>query len=69
MLLRLRGPGLLGTPGLRLLRGAIEFDNVAFQVTPVAVACSRTGDPSSGEFADAKLIRKFGEVADDLNTL
>ncbi len=25
-----------------------------------AVAFSRTGDPSSGEFGDAKLIRKFG---------
>jgi hypothetical protein len=30
-----------------------------------AVAFSWTGDPSSGEFSDAKLIRKFGEVPDD----
>lgn len=34
-----------------------------------AVAFSRTGDPSSGDFGDAKLIRKFGDVPDDLSTL
>lgn len=34
-----------------------------------AVAFSRTGDPSSGDFGDAKVIRKFGEVPDDLSTL
>lgn len=33
-----------------------------------AVAFSRTGDPSSGDF-DAKLIRKFGDVPEDLSTL
>ncbi len=32
-----------------------------------AIAFSRTGDPSSGDFSDAKLIRKFGEVPDDLS--
>ncbi|MBW5434971.1 hypothetical protein FXB41_09335 [Bradyrhizobium canariense] len=30
---------------------------------------SRTGDPSSGDFGDAKVIGKFGEVPDDLSTL
>ena len=34
-----------------------------------AVAFSRTGDPSSGEFGDAEVIRKFGDVPDDLSTL
>lgn len=34
-----------------------------------AVAFSRTGDPSSGDFGDAKVIRKFGEVPDDLSAL
>lgn len=34
-----------------------------------AVAFSRTGDPSSGDFSDAKLIRKFGDVPDDLSSL
>lgn len=34
-----------------------------------AVAFSRTGDPSSGDFGDAKVIRKFGEVPDELSTL
>ncbi|MGM4960911.1 hypothetical protein ACT4MK_36975 [Bradyrhizobium barranii] len=34
-----------------------------------AVAFSRTGDPSSGDFSDAKVIRKFGDVPDDLSAL
>ncbi|WGD55063.1 hypothetical protein QA641_14860 [Bradyrhizobium sp. CB1650] len=34
-----------------------------------AVAFSRTGDPSSGDFGDAKLIRKFGDVPDNLSAL
>ena len=34
-----------------------------------AVAFSRTGDPATGDFTDAKLIKKFGEVPDDLSTL
>ena len=34
-----------------------------------AVAFSRNGDPSTGDFSDAKVIRKFGDVPDDLSTL
>ena len=34
-----------------------------------AVAFSRTGDPATGDFSDAKVIKKFGEVPDDLSTL
>jgi hypothetical protein len=34
-----------------------------------AVAFSRTGDPATGDFSDAKVIRKFGEVPEDLSTL
>jgi hypothetical protein len=34
-----------------------------------AVAFSRTGDPATGDFGDAKLIRKFGDVPDDLSGL
>lgn len=34
-----------------------------------AVAFSRTGDPAIGEFGDAKVIRKFGDVPDDLSSL
>jgi hypothetical protein len=34
-----------------------------------AVAFSRSGDPMAGEFSDAKLLRKFGEVPDDLGEL
>jgi hypothetical protein len=33
------------------------------------VASSRTGDPATGEFGDAQVIRKFGEVPDDLSAL
>jgi hypothetical protein len=34
-----------------------------------AVAFSRTGDPATGDFCDAKVIRKFGAVLDDLSAL
>jgi hypothetical protein len=34
-----------------------------------AVAFSRTGDPMIGEFSDARLLRKFGNVPDDLSGL
>jgi hypothetical protein len=34
-----------------------------------AVAFSRSGDPMIGEFNDAKLIRAFGDVPNDLSGL
>jgi hypothetical protein len=34
-----------------------------------AIAFSRSGDPSSGEFADAVLLRAFGDVPTDLSAL
>jgi hypothetical protein len=34
-----------------------------------AVAFSRTGDPSIGEFDDAVVLRKFGDVPGDLSGL
>jgi hypothetical protein len=34
-----------------------------------AVAFFRTGDPATGDFSDAKVIRKFGDVPEDLGTL
>jgi len=34
-----------------------------------AIAFCRTGDPATGEFGDATLIRKFGDVPDDLSAL
>jgi hypothetical protein len=34
-----------------------------------AVAFSRTADPATGDFGDAKVIKKFGEVPEDLSTL
>jgi hypothetical protein len=33
------------------------------------VAFSRTGDPATGDFGDATVIRKFGDVPDDLSAL
>jgi hypothetical protein len=34
-----------------------------------AVAFSRTGDPATGDFNDARVIKKFGDVPDDLSAL
>jgi hypothetical protein len=34
-----------------------------------AVAFSRTGDPATGIFGDAVVIRKFGDVPGDLGSL
>ena len=34
-----------------------------------AVAFSRTGDPAMGDFADAVLLKAFGEVPSDLSGL
>jgi hypothetical protein len=34
-----------------------------------AIAFSRTGDPMVGEFSDAQLLKKFGNVPDDLSGL
>jgi hypothetical protein len=34
-----------------------------------ALAFSRSGDPATGEFTEAKVIRKFGDVPDDLSAL
>jgi hypothetical protein len=34
-----------------------------------ALAFCRTGDPATGEFGDATLIRKFGDVPEDLSAL
>jgi hypothetical protein len=35
----------------------------------LAVAFSRTGDPATGDFNDAEVISKFGDVPDDLSAL
>ena len=34
-----------------------------------AIAFSRTGDPMLGEFGEARLLKKFGNVPDDLSGL
>ena len=35
----------------------------------VGAVAFRTGDPATGDFGDAKFIRKFGDVSDDLSAL
>jgi len=49
------------------LRRAETLSRIAGNIG--AVAFSRSGDPMAGEFGDAKLLRKFGEVPDDLSAL
>ena len=34
-----------------------------------AVAFKRAGDPNEGEFSDAVILKKFGDVPDDLSAL
>jgi hypothetical protein len=34
-----------------------------------AVVFSRIGDPAAGDFSDAKVIKKFGDVPDELSAL
>jgi hypothetical protein len=49
------------------LRRAEILSRVAGHVG--AVAFSRSGDPMMGEFRDARLLRTFGEVPEDLSEL
>lgn len=57
------GTALAATSALAAERGARAL---ALQHAG-AVAFSRTGDPSTGEFQDAAILAQFGEV--DLNAL
>jgi hypothetical protein len=34
-----------------------------------ALAFSRTGDPAIGEFGEAKVLKRFGDVPDDVSCL
>jgi len=54
------------TPGAALRRAEV-LSRAAGNVG--AVAFSRSGDPTIGEFGDAQLLRKFGNVPDDLSGL
>jgi hypothetical protein len=49
------------------IRKAEQLSHIAGNVG--AVAFSRTGDPSIGEFSDAVVLKAFGEVPDDLSGL
>ena len=58
-----------GEPIECLSPAAVVMRAEALSRKPAAVAFSRTGDPATGDFGDAKIIKKFGEVPDDLNRL
>jgi hypothetical protein len=68
------GPEAKGL-NLGLLLLAISYDRVAAALRgdclkPMPLGQGgRTGDPTVGEFGDAKVIRKFGGVPDDLSGL
>jgi len=49
------------------IRRAESLSRVAGSIG--AIAFSRTGDPMVGEFSDAQLLKKFGNVPDDLSAL
>ncbi len=49
------------------IRRAEALSRVAGNVG--AIAFSRTGDPGSGEFSDAVVLKAFGDVPNDLSTL
>lgn len=49
------------------IRKAEQLSHIAGNVG--AVAFSRTGDPAVGKFTDAVVLKAFGDVPDDLNTL
>lgn len=46
--------------------GAIRMAAAMASSKAGAIAFSRTGDPSTGEFADAVILASYGEVADEL---
>jgi hypothetical protein len=48
---------------------AIERAQGLWKVHTGAVAFSRTDDPATGDFRDATVLRKFGDVPDDLSSL
>jgi hypothetical protein len=49
------------------LRRAEMMSRVAGNIG--AIAFSRSGDPMLGEFSDARLLRSFGQVPEDLGEL
>ncbi len=48
---------------------ALRRAELLSRATGCIVAFSRAGDPMIGEFGDARLLRKFGNVPDDLSAL
>jgi hypothetical protein len=49
------------------LRGIILAMPIRGKCNGTSPTYARTGDPATGEFGDANVIRKFGDVPDHLN--
>lgn len=47
----------------------MSFERLRCEEIATSIVQLRTGDPGSGEFEDAVVLRSFGDVPDDLNTL
>jgi hypothetical protein len=52
--------------GAAILRAEV-LSRIQGNIGPVAF--SRTGDLATGDFSDAQVIKKFGDVPDDLSAL
>jgi hypothetical protein len=50
-------------------RSQSSIEGLSADESAGTIAFCRSGDPATGEFGDAKLIRKFGDVPDDLSAL
>ena len=53
----------------RIPHGAIRQAAIMAEAKGGAVCFSRTGDPASGDFADAVVVGRYGDVPDDLTEL
>ena len=47
----------------------VECFNPNAPVMRAEALSRKTGDPATGDFSDAKVIEKFGDVPDDLSAL
>jgi hypothetical protein len=50
-------------------QAAIAAARMLAKTAAGAVAFCRSGDPDTGDFQDAELLEKFGDVPDDRSTL
>lgn len=53
-------------PNAAVMRAEVLSRKEGHEGTSAQSALAALGDPATGDFSDAKVIRKFGEVPDDL---